>query len=261
MFKRFSKSPVIPWVGGSLIWLYMAILSKTLRWRVEGLEHIRPLWEGPTPFLLATWHSRILLMPVLQIRLSRKWKKPPHPTALMVSNSRDGEFTRRASIWLGLHIIRGSAANKSKTKDKRGVLGAREAMAVMNKGGGVCVTIDGPKGPRETVGVGAVKLAQQMNAPIVIYGLSAHARRMKTWDRLLFPLPFARGAVVFPEPILTSKTMDSEALRAEVERRLREATARADALAGLPPLDEPAPQPSAAPAQAAPEPAPELEHP
>ncbi|MDZ4759466.1 MAG: DUF374 domain-containing protein [Alphaproteobacteria bacterium] len=233
MFKRLSRSPAIPFIGGTLIWAYMAIMARTLRWRIEGLEHIRPLWEGDTPFLLATWHSRILLMAILQTRLSRRWKKPPHPTALMVSNSRDGEFTRRSGIWLRLHIIRGSAANKSKTKDKRGMLGAREAMRVMSQGGGVCVTIDGPKGPPEVVGLGAVKLAQQMNAPIVLYGLSADARRLKTWDRLLFPLPFARAAVVFPKPVATSKSMDSESLRNEVERALKEATARANVLAGL----------------------------
>ena len=97
------------------------------------------------------------------------------------------------------------------------------------------MTIDGPKGPREVVGIGTIKLAQQMGVPIVIYGLSAHARRLDTWDRLLWPKPFARGAVVIPEPIPTSKSMDSEELRLRVEKALKEATARADQLAGLPP--------------------------
>ncbi len=67
-------------------------------------------------------------------------------------------------------------------------------MEVMKKGGCIVMTIDGPKGPREVVGIGTIKLAQQMGAPIVIYGLSAHAKRLDTWDRLLWPRPFARGA-------------------------------------------------------------------
>jgi lysophospholipid acyltransferase (LPLAT)-like uncharacterized protein len=253
MFKRLARSPVIPFVGGTLIWAYMSILSHTLRWRVEGIEHARKLWTGPEGWVAATWHSRILLMPVLQVIYRPRWTKPPHPATLMVSTSRDGEFTNRAGRLLGLHIIRGSAASK-KGKDKRGLAAAREAMEVMKKGGCIVITIDGPKGPPEVVGIGAVKLAQQMGAPILIYGLSANAKRLRTWDRLLFPKPFARAAIVIPPPIETSKDMDSEELRLRVERALKQATARADELAGLPqdaisvspPAQTPAPPPAKA---------------
>jgi lysophospholipid acyltransferase (LPLAT)-like uncharacterized protein len=157
----------------------------------------------------------------------------------MVSPSKDGEFTRRAGIWLGLHIIRGSSSGRS-DKSKRGVSAAREAMEVMNKGGGIVMTIDGPKGPAEVVGMGTIKLAQQMGANIIIYGLSANAKRLDTWDRLLLPNPFARAAVVILPPIATAKSMDSEELRMRVEVALKEATRRADELAGLPPDTKPA---------------------
>ncbi len=247
MPKRLTHSPVIPFVGGTLLWAYMSILSHTIRWRVEGIEHARKYWENPQGWVLATWHSRILLMPVMQIIYRPKWAKPPHPATLMVSPSRDGEYTNRSGKWLGLHIIRGSSSGR-KDKDKRGMLAAREAMEVMKKGGGIVMTIDGPRGPREVVGIGTIKLAQQMGAPIVIYGLSAQAKRLNTWDRLLFPPPFARGAIVIPEPIETSKSMDSEELRQRVETALKEATRRADELAGLAPDTEtmPASRPTAA---------------
>jgi lysophospholipid acyltransferase (LPLAT)-like uncharacterized protein len=234
MLKRLARSPVIPFVGGTLIWAYMSILSHTMRWRMEGTEHVRKVWDSPQGWVAAAWHSRILLMPVLQIVFKPRWPKPPHPAALMVSPSRDGEFTNRAGKWLGLHIIRGSSSGR-KGKDKRGMAAARESMEVMKKGGCIVMTIDGPKGPREVVGIGTIKLAQQMNAPIIIYGLSANAKRLNTWDRLLFPKPFARAAVVIPEPIETSKDMDSEELRQRVEHALKEATRRADELCGLPP--------------------------
>lgn len=172
----------------------------------------------------------------------------------MVSPSKDGEFTKRAGTWLGLFIIRGSSSGR-KDKSKRGVSAARECMEVMKKGGCIVMTIDGPKGPRETVGIGTIKLAQQMGAPILIYGLSANAKRMNTWDRLLWPNPFARGAVVIPEPIPTSKNMDSEELRQRVEIALRAATKRADELCGLAPDTVPIPEPKAkAPAEDSPEP-------
>ena len=56
--------------------------------------------------------------------------------------------------------------------------------------------IDGPKGPAEVVGMGAIKLAQQMEAPIVVYGLSAQGRKLKSWDRLLFPRLAGRLLVI-----------------------------------------------------------------
>lgn len=255
MSKQRSQSPVIPWIGGTLIWAYMSLLAHTMRWRVEGIEHMHKLWASPQGWVAATWHSRILLMPYAQIKKRPKWPRPPHPATLMVSPSKDGEFTKRAGKLLGLHIIRGSSSGRS-DKSKRGVSAARESMEVMKKGGCIVMTIDGPKGPREIVGIGTIKLAQQMGVPILVYGLSANAKRLDTWDRLLWPRPFARGAVVIPEPIQTSKSMDSEELRLRVENALRAATARADELVGLAPDTVPHPEPAAAP-----EPAPQAASP
>ena len=57
MSKRRSQSPVIPWIGGTLIWAYMSILAHTMRWRVEGLDHMRKIWDSPQGWVAATWHS------------------------------------------------------------------------------------------------------------------------------------------------------------------------------------------------------------
>jgi lysophospholipid acyltransferase (LPLAT)-like uncharacterized protein len=218
MFKRIANSAAIPYLGGTLIWAYQSMVSHTVRWRVEGVEHLRKLWAGDDGWILATWHSRILLMSVPKIIYGPKWGNKLRPPALMVSNSRDGEFTNRTAHLLGLAVIRGSAANKAKSKDKRGVLAAREAISYMRNGGGVVITIDGPKGPPEVVGLGAIKLAQQVGAQILVYGLAAEGKRLNTWDRLLLPRPFGRGAMVIHEPIPASKAMDSEELRARVEK-------------------------------------------
>jgi hypothetical protein len=70
--SRLARSPVIPLSGELLIWAYMSILSHTVRWRVEGMEHARKLWTGPEDgFGLLAFG--IPLMPVMQITFRRKW--------------------------------------------------------------------------------------------------------------------------------------------------------------------------------------------
>lgn len=223
--KRFSDVLL-----GSLVWAYMRINTATLRWKIEGLEHLQPLLDANRPLVVAAWHSRLLLFPVLETRILRRRQDPPHPTSIIVSNSKDGNITNQACGMLGLHIIRGSTARKDRRKDKGGVAGARAALRALRKSAVVCMTIDGPRGPAEKVPVEPVKLAQQAGAHVVTMGLSARGKKLKTWDRLLLPLPFSKGCLVFGPPIETSKQMDSEALRARIEQQMHDVSAQAHEL-------------------------------
>ena len=80
---------------------------------------------------------------------------------------------------------------------------------------------------------GPVLLAQRANAPILPYALAAKpAKRLNTWDRFIVPFPFTKGAIVFGEPIETERGDDPDAIRALLERRLNDVTARAETLVG-----------------------------
>ncbi len=58
----------------------------------------------------------------------------------------------------------------------------------------------------------------------------SRGRRLGSWDRMIFPLPFSRGAIVYGTP-LDPKTWDTdEALRAAIAQGMTEA---ADAAARL----------------------------
>lgn len=229
---------------GWLAWLCMRSYSLTLRWKIEGLDQVEPLLRANRPVIIATWHSRLLLFATLETRVLRKFKRT-HPTVSISSNSRDGEIGAIATTHLGVQVIRGSTARKDRRKEKGGVAGARAALRALRSGAVVCMTIDGPRGPAEKVPVEPVKLAQQAGAPVIGLGLSSGGKRLRSWDRMIIPWPFARAAMVFAAPIDTDKSMDSEALRQRIERQLADATARADRLAWRPdatypePADEP----------------------
>ena len=57
------------------------------------------------------------------------------------------------------------------------------------------------------------------------------ALRLRSWDAFMIPLPFARCAVVFAEPLVVARDADRERSMKDVERSLDEATAAAEKLA------------------------------
>ena len=89
----------------------------------------------------------------------------------------------------------------------------------LQEGLDVCITPDGPRGPRYSFHPGVIKLAQSTGAPIVpIHASYASAWRLKTWDGLVIPKPFSRVTVVFDEMLMIPPKLDEAAFEAQVER-------------------------------------------
>ena len=154
---------------------------------------------------------------------------------MLISLSPDGEAVARAISHLGLKSVRGSGANKKKAKkDKGGARAVAEAVRLLKTGTAVCITPDGPRGPAEVVSPGAVLIAQRAEVPILPYALAARpVIRLNSWDRFMIAFPFTRGAIVFGEPVQTSRDMAPDTLCKLLQQRLDAATRRANALVGL----------------------------
>ncbi len=77
-------------------------------------------------------------------------------------------------------------------------------------------------------------LAAMSGSPVLMLGLAARpCIRLDTWDTMIIPLPFARGAIVW-EPPITLERADAaggvEHLQREWAERLTAATERAEAM-------------------------------
>jgi lysophospholipid acyltransferase (LPLAT)-like uncharacterized protein len=232
--KSLFRSKPMTFVLGVLIWGWMSLIARSVRWKVEGEEPARALWANHQGVVLAGWHSRIMMLPSGWIRNMKHWPGHIRNGAMLVSLSPDGEAVTRAIDHLGLHPIRGSAGNKKKAKkDKGGIRAIAEAVRLLKSGTVVCITPDGPRGPAEIVSPGAIMIAQRAGVPILPYALSVKpASRLSTWDRLIIPYPFARGAIVYGEPLLVTREDDPQEIQAELQKRLDDATQIADMLAG-----------------------------
>lgn len=238
--KSLLRNGIMSSFLGWIIWLYMALCNRTIRWTVEGEEDALKLWLEHPNMIIAAWHSTILLLPSGWNRIIRRWPQQKKPTAMLISLSKDGEPVAKAIKHLGLQAVRGSSNNKKKSHNKGGMKALSEALGILKDGGGVCITPDGPRGPAEKAQNGPIIMALRSQAPILPYAIvSAPAKRLQTWDKFRIPRPFTRGAVVFGQAIIPDKAIDRETLRQQLEDNLNTATRRAEELSNPQKKDRP----------------------
>lgn len=205
----------------------LALLYVSLRIEVSGDGPVRAAWARGEQVLFAFWHNRLLLLP---------WLGMQAPLCIMISQHRDGDLgTRLLAPW-DVSTVRGSAT-------RGGVSGYLRLVAAFRHGRNLAVLPDGPRGPRYVAKPGVVHLARTLDAPIVPVAYAAsRGRRLRSWDRLLIPLPFARvrvelGEALHVPPTATGEELD--VLRAELEQRLCRLTAAVEARGGGPRTADP----------------------
>ena len=139
---------------------------------------------------------------------------------ILISDHRDGELIAQTVLRLGFGVVRGSTT-------RGGARALREMTGRVDRGH-LCITPDGPKGPRRHVHQGLPYLALRTGLPIVGLGMAfSNPWRAKSWDKFAVPRPYGKATCVFPEPVIVPPDAGREELeecRAEVERRMRKAT-------------------------------------
>lgn len=144
---------------------------------------------------------------------------------ILISDHRDGELITQVVKRLGFSVVRGSTS--------RGGARALREMSLRIDQGHLCVTPDGPRGPRRSVHQGVAYLGSRTGLPIVGAGMAfKRPWRAKSWDRFCVPRPFSQAACVVPEAVVVPQDAGRdtiEACRQEVERRMQAATLEAEA--------------------------------
>lgn len=204
--------------------LIVRVLASTWHTSVSGIERLKACWQTGQPLIYAAWHARILALP-----WTHAWLRRTHGArgvTVLVSRSHDGERMSRFVQSFGLGVVRGSSSH--------GAVSALRALArTLAQGGDVALVPDGPRGPAGRVSPGVVALAALTGAPVVPLAFAARpVWRARSWDRFLVPLPFARCAVAFGEPLRVGRDADLERARNALVRALDETTVVAEKLVG-----------------------------
>ncbi len=144
---------------------------------------------------------------------------------ILISDHRDGELITQVIRRLGFGVVRGSTT-------RGGARALREMTSKIDMGN-LCVTPDGPRGPRRHVHQGLVYLASRTGLPVVGAGMAfKNPWRATSWDRFCVPHPYGKAACVAPAAVTVPPDADRETLEAcrlLVEQRMQTATDEAEA--------------------------------
>lgn len=217
---RHKPDPADDWrIGPASLALSGLIrgLAATVDMRFHDDATVRSWEQESRPFILAFWHRYLILM-----RFAYRGTR----MSVLVSQSWDGELTSQTLAHLGIDTCRGSTS-------RGGAAALRDLLRRARAGSDLGFTPDGPKGPARRVQPGVIVAAAMSGLPIQPVAIGATRRRLlRSWDRMLVPLPGARVDVVFGEPLTIAARSSVEAGVERLERAMHALDERVAALSG-----------------------------
>lgn len=213
---------LVPTIGAS----YSALVYRTTRLHIiapEGLRSRQRLMKWEKGVIYCLWHSRFFYF--------GHFAKGTHSLP-MISASKDGDVITKIIAKLGITAIRGSSS-------KQGQLALYQMAALLENNIQVAITPDGPRGPKETMKPGIIRLAQMTGRPILPASFSTtRGIFFPSWDRFLVPLPWGKAYLVVGEPVYVPKELteeEFEKIQCSLQETMSKLTSEADRRCGRDP--------------------------
>ena len=193
--------------------LLLRLWCMTLRFKSSEATRRLFAMKGGKPRIYLFWHNRLFVAAeTYRIFASKR------STFALVSASKDGAWLAAFLKMFGIRAVRGSSS-RGGLKAMMGLCNALKA------GHDVVITPDGPRGPRYQVKAGALWLARETDATLLLLNFNlTRFWRLKTWDGFLIPQPFSTVEVrLHAYDAFNSLECDSDKEAAlVVERHLKE---------------------------------------
>ena len=187
ILKSFSKTSAGQKLIGFLFYFITKLVSLSIRWEYFEESKKSKIFDNRYKYIFCCWHNKLFLGPHLLPR-NRVIN------ALQSSHS-DGMITSLAFQFLGMNVILGSSK-------KGGMQAFRKMVKCLKLGESIAITPDGPKGPKEKVKEGIIKLAQMTSTPIIpLVWATRKYKIINSWDNFVLPYPFSKGIYSFGKPI------------------------------------------------------------
>lgn len=168
---------------------------------------------GSTRYCFCLWHDIIL---------GALFCHKAHSLSTLVSRHQDGTYLSDLLVLLGIRPIRGSAS-------RGGAQATKQLLEMPDQH--ICITPDGPRGPRREMKDGITYIAARTGRPIVPVTVKA-TRCWKIpagWSDIMVPKPFSKIMAITGMPIEVPADLNREQI-AEVTAQVQDEMDRLDAL-------------------------------
>jgi len=193
--KKLVKNIVVQNILGLLGFIYIYIVKITSQIKHKNKFIPENFWKNKKPFILAFWHNQLLM-------ITFSWEKNKKLNILASGHS-DGQFGAIIAKYLGANVLTIS--------DKKRKINIRPIFDLLKNNSYIGITPDGPRGPKEKVSDGVIKIAKKSNVPIIPMGFwSSRNFTLKSWDSFLITYPFSKCVFSWSDPILIPQNLRDE---------------------------------------------------
>jgi lysophospholipid acyltransferase (LPLAT)-like uncharacterized protein len=189
------RSRLLNQIAGGVLGGFTRALASTVTFRMQMDD---PTWhplepDCPRTYIVSTWHDTMLL-PIMLRRTIRQ-QTPANRMTTLVSQHQDGSFLTYAMRYFYLGTVRGSTNRGGAMALRHLIQEAREQH--------ICMTPDGPRGPRRVISPGIISLASLSGVPIIpcCFMASRVWRVQGSWTDLIVPRPFSVSYGVVGKPL------------------------------------------------------------
>ena len=193
--KKLIKNMIIQNILGFVTFLYIYIVKITSTIKQKNQSIPDQFWKNNKPFILAFWHNQLMMV-------SFGWKSRKKINILASGHS-DGRFGSIVGNYFNLKNIQTSLNSQN--------LSMRPIFKLLKDNNYVGITPDGPRGPKEKVSSGIIKIARTAQVPILALGFASSSnRKLKSWDSFLITYPFASCVFSWSKPITIPKNLKDD---------------------------------------------------
>ena len=212
--RRILYLGFVQFLISRLIALYINFVYLTSKTKFHNIEHLEKAQGKYKNIIFTFWHGRELM--------TTRYLRDMGQMYSIVSHHKDGNLATEIISCFGSTMIRGSST-------KGGSKVIREVIKTFkHPNRHLCITPDGPRGPRMRVQGAVIDLARLTGAAILPLSISCkRCKFLPSWDKFMIPFPFNKISVSFAEPIEIAKNLTPDAVakhKANLEKCLNEMT-------------------------------------
>jgi lysophospholipid acyltransferase (LPLAT)-like uncharacterized protein len=205
--RYFFYHPVIQYSLAKLIALYLRFVLLTSKKYYHFNNEVEDLVKSKKSIIIAVWHDKVALSHDVFTKVRKKYKK--YNFHVLASKHGDGMIIGKILNNFKIKSIYGSTRKEGKEKRGISLVDFRKIFKLLKSGAAICITPDGPRGPRHKITGHLVNIAKISQAPIfpASYYIS-NKKIFNTWDKFVFPLPFSKIYFYIGEGIKIPKNLN-----------------------------------------------------